>query len=77
MSLDKKEIKKITNHKSLNVYLKRFTNKEFFLTNTKSNLSTIIITRDNKLIVFQESLYYFSWLSEDHIKTYLEFINQD
>ncbi len=64
------------NYKMIEKWLRDRTDKEFFITNTKANDITIVITRNNKLLINQHSACYMSWLSVADAKRFLEFIEQ-
>ncbi len=64
------------NYKSIRKWLKERTDKEFYLTNTKDNTITVVICRDNKLLISEAKSSYMSWFTEERAIEMLNFINQ-
>lgn len=67
---------KFRNYKSIESYLRKRTDKEFFITNTKSNILTVVIARNNSLLLYEKTIGSFSWIDESFTESILEFINQ-
>lgn len=63
-------------YKQVEAWLRKRTDKPFFITNTKGNVITIVICRDNNLLVHEDLRYYMKWLNEATLQSYLDFINQ-
>lgn len=68
--------KEFANYKSIRKWLKERTDKEFYLTNTKENVITTIICRDNRLLVKEQPRMYMLWFTIEDAENLLEFINQ-
>lgn len=63
-------------YKQVEKYIKEKTDNEFFITNTKSNTISIVITRNNKLLTTEIGGVYMAWLTEKSVDEAIKFINQ-
>ena len=64
-------------YKQVEKWLRDRTTKEFFITCSKGNDLIIVITRENKLKVYQENVGYWSWFTESEANKILSFIERD
>lgn len=67
---DFKNLKQTENH------IRPLAKRDFLMFNSQGKTVTIVICINDKLIVHKDKLWYLSWVKQETLDEYLEFINQ-